>query len=72
MVNAWIQTVKEVQATVPKGTLLKNILEKAKVIYEKKNKIKKKKSKSRRKSRKRTQKKNKKKRKKKKQTKRNK
>ena len=34
MVNAWIKTVKEVQATVPKGTLLNDILEKAKVIYE--------------------------------------
>ena len=36
MVNAWLNTVKEVQAKVPKGTLLKDILHKAKIIYEKK------------------------------------
>ena len=48
MVNAWLNTVKEVQAKVPKGTLLKDILHKAKIIYEKKNK-----KKTKRKSRKR-------------------
>lgn len=45
MVNAWIKTVKEVQASVPKKTLLKDILEKAKQIYVKKNKKNKKKKK---------------------------
>ena len=66
MVNAWLNTVKEVQAKVPKGTLLKDILNKAKIIYEKKNK-----KKTKRKSRKRkTQKKSKRRRRKKRQSKR--
>ena len=33
MVNAWMQTVKKVKASMPKGTLLKDILIKAKKVY---------------------------------------
>ena len=38
MVNAWMQTVKDVKASMPKGTLLKDILKKAKLVYRKSKK----------------------------------
>ena len=36
MVNTWLKTVKKVNATLPKGTLLKDVLKKAKSIQKQK------------------------------------
>ena len=35
MVNAWMETVKNVRDQMPKGTSLKEILQKAKLVYRK-------------------------------------
>jgi len=39
MVNTWLKTVKKVNARLPKGTLLINVLKKAKEVYSKTKKV---------------------------------